>query len=64
MMIQLHPEIPVETPHGEGFALILIDYGPQWNTVWIVALKETREIKHYESTQIKLMKNHTFRIGT
>lgn len=49
----------VETPHGEGQAIFLIDYGPHNNTIYIVALQESREIKHYDSNQIKICKNHT-----
>lgn len=50
----------VETPHGDGQVLFLMDYGPHENTVFIVALETTREIKHYTTTQIKICKNHTF----
>ena len=39
----------VETPHGE-------------NTIYIVALKETRKIKHYTSEQIKICVNNTLEI--
>lgn len=59
-MIQLSPPIPVETPHGEGMAIIVIDYGMQWNTIWVVVLQKTREIKHYDSNDVKLSKNFTF----
>lgn len=50
----------VETPHGYGLALFLIDYGPHENTVYVVALEDTRKIKHYSSEQIKFGVNHTF----
>lgn len=49
----------VETPHGEGQALFLIDYGPHQNTIWLVALQGSKEIKHYDSNQIKICTNHT-----
>lgn len=58
--IQCNPPVPVETIHGPGMALFLIDYGHHWNTVWIVALKETREIKHYDSNDVRLSVNYTF----
>ena len=47
------------TPHGEGLALLLIDYGIQQNTVWVVANKSDGRIRHYDSNQIRLAKNHT-----
>jgi len=49
----------VETPHGEGQALFLIDYGPHQNTIWIVAIQDSKEIKHYDSNQIKICTNFT-----
>lgn len=54
----------VETPHGEGLPLFLIDYGPQLNTVWVVANRENGVIRHYDSNQIKLTVNHTLEINT
>ena len=50
----------VETPHGVGQVLFIMDYGPHENTVFVVALEDTREIKHYTTPQIKICNNHTF----
>ena len=60
MICEVTQFIWVETPHGDGQVLFLIDYGPHENTVWVVALETTREIKHYTSEQIKICKNKTF----
>ena len=49
----------VETELGEGQVLFLMDYGIHENTIYIVALQETREIKHFTSEQIRICKNHT-----
>lgn len=49
----------VQTPHGDGQVLFLLDYGPHENTIWTVALEKTGEIKHYSSNQIKLCRNDT-----
>lgn len=49
----------VDTVHGIGIVLFLIDYGPQANTIWIVANEEDGAIRHYDSNQIKLSKNCT-----
>jgi hypothetical protein len=49
----------VTTPHGDGLALFLIDYGIHENTIWVVSLEEDGAVKHYNSEQIKLCKNHT-----
>ena len=53
----------VETPHGVGQALFLMDYGPHENTIWIVALEKDGVIKHYSSESVKLCRNHTFGIN-
>jgi hypothetical protein len=50
----------VKTPHGDGLALFIIDYGPHENTIWAVALEENGKIKHYNSEQIQLCYNNTF----
>lgn len=49
----------VTTPHGDGIALFLMDYGMQNNTIWVVALEEDGAVKHYDSNQIKLCYNDT-----
>ena len=53
----------VITPLGDGQALFLIDYGPHENTIWVVAIQETGEIKHFNSNQIRLCFNNTFDIN-
>ena len=50
----------VNTPHGIGMALFVIDYGPHENTVWCVALEKDGQILHYTSNQIRLTRNATF----
>jgi hypothetical protein len=50
----------VKTPLGDGQALFLIDYGPHENTIWVIALVENGEIKHFNSNQIVLCSNYTF----
>jgi len=52
----------VETPHGDGQALFLIDYGPHENTIYVVVLVDTKQIKHYNSNQIKICRNNTLEI--
>jgi len=53
----------VDTPHGIGQALFLMDYGPQNNTIFVVALEKDGTIKHYDSNQIFLSANHTLNIN-
>lgn len=56
---ELQQVLFVETPHGKGQALFIIDYGIHENTIWVIALNNTREIKHYSSMQLKICTNYT-----
>jgi hypothetical protein len=38
-MIQLNPTIRVHTPRGRGAAHVLIDYGPEYDLVWVVLVQ-------------------------
>lgn len=58
-MIQLNPQINVLTPLGEGWAFLIIDYGPWLNTNWVVRLNETGQVKHFDSNDIKIEGNLT-----
>lgn len=59
MIHEFKNTIWVVTPHGESLALLLIDYGINQNTIWVVANREDGRIRHYDSNQITLSKNHT-----
>ena len=52
-ILQLSPEIRVLTPLGEGYALFIIDYGMNHNTVWVVALYDDGKILHFDSREVK-----------
>lgn len=60
MILQLNPTIPVDTKLGKGRALIVIDYGQDFNTCWVVALDKGGVIKHFDSNQITLQENFTY----
>jgi len=60
MIIQLQPEIWVNTPLGEGLAIMVIDYGINHNTCWVVALKKTGQVKHFDSNDVNLIENFTY----
>jgi hypothetical protein len=49
----------VNTPHGLGQVLFVLDYGVHHNTVWVVVLKSDGSIKHYDSNHIKVERNFT-----
>jgi len=60
MILQLSPTIPVYAKLGRGRALMVIDYGMDVNTYWVVALSNTGEVKHFDSNHIRLEENYTY----
>lgn len=62
MMLQLNPPIWVLTPRGEGFALLVLDYGPHLNSVWVVHLFESGEVFHVDSAEVKVCGNEMYDI--
>ncbi len=58
-MLQLDPPIPMTTPKGEGFAHILLDYGPESDLYWTVLLTQTGEIWTYANRHVRASKNIT-----
>jgi hypothetical protein len=53
----------VDTPHGEGIAILIIDYGIHQNTIWVVANKNNGRVRHYDSNDIQLSTNHTLNLN-
>lgn len=62
MIHEFKAPIPVHTPHGEGDALLLIDYGIDVNTVWLVRLKGG-VVLHYLSDDIRVYGNPMYGSG-
>lgn len=60
MLLQLDPPIPMDTPKGNGFAYLVIDYGPDYDLYWTVFLTETRECWTFQNRDIRAVKNITF----
>jgi dTDP-4-dehydrorhamnose 3,5-epimerase-like enzyme len=62
MMLQLNPPIWVATPLGEGFALLVIDYGPHLNSVWVVQHFADGQVVHVDAAEIRVMGNEMYDI--
>lgn len=58
-MLQLNPPLPMNTPKGEGFAHILIDYGPESDLYWTVLISATGEIWTFANRHVRASKNIT-----
>ena len=58
-MLQLNPPIPVVTPNGKAMAQVLIDYGPEYDLVW-VCFEENNQCWAWRNQEIKADANVTF----
>jgi len=58
-MMQLNPPIPMNTPKGEGFAHVMLDYGPESDLYWVVLITDTGEIWTYANRYVRASKNIT-----
>jgi hypothetical protein len=56
MILQLNPTIDVATPLGDATAIMVIDYGIDVNTVWVVRYPGG-EVKHVLSDDIRVYGN-------
>jgi len=59
MMIQLNPPIPVKTPNGEALAHVLIDYGAEYDLLW-VCFEISGECWTWRNQDIRPQTNITF----
>ena len=58
-LIQLNPPIPVSTPKGTALAHLVIDYGVEYNLMWICFQDDTGECWTWENKDIRAQKNLT-----
>ena len=59
MITQLNPPIPVRTPHGKGMAQMVIDYGIDYDLIWVVFQTDTGECWAWGNTKIRAQNNIT-----
>jgi hypothetical protein len=63
MMIQLNPAIPVTTAKGKGFAQVLIDYGMDFDLLWVVFISHTGECWTFKNNEVKAIDNITYGVN-
>lgn len=61
-ILQLNPPMHVVCPLGEGFARLIIDYGPDLNSVWVVDLFSDRSCIHVDSDEIRFGGNAMYQL--
>ena len=61
-MLEFNKPIPLITPHGNAYAIYVTNSSTFENDVITCVLCETGEIKHYNTSQLRMCKNGTFDI--
>ncbi len=57
MMLRLDPPLPLETPKGKALAHVLIDYGVEYDLLWVCFQDETRECWTWSNKEVKIQTN-------
>ena len=57
MMLRLDPPLPLDTPKGKALAHMLIDYGVEYDLLWVCFQDETRECWTWSNKEIKIQSN-------
>ncbi len=58
-LLQLNPPIWLTTPLGPAICYVLIDYGADYNLVWVCFLEENGECWSFDNTEVTLQENKT-----
>lgn len=56
--------LTVDSPFGESQVLFIIDYGIHRNSIWVCASFKDGKIRHFDTNQISLTRNHTLEFNT
>ena len=59
MILQLNPPIPIVTPRGKGMAQMIIDYGTDYDLLWVVFQDEGGECWSWRNQDIRAQNNVT-----
>jgi hypothetical protein len=58
MMLQLKPPLPIVTVDGKkGQALVILDYGPEMDTLFLIAFDVSRELWWLPNSQLRMQDN-------
>ncbi len=59
MLIQLNPPLPIMTPKGCGMCHFLIDYGMDFDLIWVAFIASTGECWSFPNPKIRGINNIT-----
>jgi hypothetical protein len=57
MMLQLDPPLPVITNKGKGFAFAIIDYGMEFDLLFVIGLDDSGEIWTLSNKDVRMQQN-------
>lgn len=57
MMLRLDPPLPLETPKGKALAHVLIDYGVEYDLLWVCFQDESKECWTWSNKEVKIQSN-------
>lgn len=61
---QLNPPIPLHVvDKGDGYAIAVIDYGPDYDLLWVVLVTKSNEIWTANNREVRGVKNWTLNRG-
>lgn len=60
MILQLDPPLPLWTNKGTGVAHFLIDYGLEFDLMWVVFLDDTGQCWSLRNTDVRAMPNISY----
>lgn len=58
-ILQLNPPIPMDTPKGSALAHMIIDYGPEYNLLWVCFNDADGECWTWDNSKVRAQKNIT-----
>lgn len=58
-ILQLSPQLPVETPKGRGFAFLVLDYSEEHDLYFVCSLSPSGEIWTFSNREVRLQANIT-----
>lgn len=59
VLTQLHPPLPLDTPKGHALAHAVIDYGPEFDLIWVCIQDDTGECWSWPNPAVRGRKNVT-----
>lgn len=59
MITQINPPLPLETPRGSALAHFLIDYGPEYDLLWVCFDDKSGQCWTWNNSMVRAQKNIT-----